>query len=221
MSPVRSRSVLAVLSIVSTITWVLTLFGEVWGGVDELVAGGGAPNSRFARGSRFTFMGSATPPPPRLHVFMPINQAVAGRRFCRSYLSAVVNGYEPVLYNWDLEGSNREMQKAKIAGTFRSPASISLGKALTIGSGLRDVLDSYLVDAEGSDYVLLADAMDIWFQLSPSFLVNRFNELDAEVVIGVDKMCWPNDLASVSTVARRVGWRGLRCAVMTDRSLTI
>jgi hypothetical protein len=98
----------------------LTLFGAVWGGEDELVAGGGAPNDRFTRSFRFTFMGSAPPPPPpRLHVFMPINQAVAGQRFCRSYLSAVVNGYEPVLYNWDLEGSNREMQKAKIAGTFR------------------------------------------------------------------------------------------------------
>jgi hypothetical protein len=100
-------------------------------------------------------------------------------------------------------------------------ASIALCKALTIGSGLRDVLDSYLVNADGSDYVLLADAMDIWFQLSPSFLINRFNELEAEVVIGVDKMCWPNDLASVSTTARCAGPRGLRCAVMSDRSLTI
>jgi hypothetical protein len=152
---------------------------------------------------------------------MPINQAVAGRRFCRSYLSAVVNGYEPVLYNWDREGNNREMQKAKVAGTLVPSASTRLRIPLIYRSGLRDVLDSYLADAKGSDYILLADAMDIWFQLSPSFLVNRFNEMDAEVVIGADKMCWPNDLASVSAPMQSAGQRGLRCAGMSDRSLTI
>lgn len=59
-------------------------------------------------------------------------------------------------------------------------------------------MGTHLATASESDYVLMTDAMDVWFQLSPSFLVKRFEELDAELVIGADRMCAPNNPESVS-----------------------
>jgi hypothetical protein len=43
------------------------------------------------------------------------------------------------------------------------------------------------------------DAMDVWLQLPPDYLVRRFLEFDADIVIGNDKVCWPNSFKSVST----------------------
>jgi hypothetical protein len=45
-----------------------------------------------------------------------------------------------------------------------------------------------------ADLVFMADAFDVWFQLSPATLIARYNELDtAKVVVGADKSCWPNE----------------------------
>jgi hypothetical protein len=54
--------------------------------------------------------------------------------------------------------------------------------------------------AEENDLVLMVDGYDIWFQLSPTTLVERFEELSTpQVVMGVEVGCWPNDYASVSS----------------------
>lgn len=49
------------------------------------------------------------------------------------------------------------------------------------------------------DLVFFMDAMDVWLQLPPDYLVRRFLEFDADIVIGNDKVCWPNSFKSVST----------------------
>jgi hypothetical protein len=74
----------------------------------------------------------------------------------------------------------------------------SVPPLVTPTSGLRNVLKTGLAAASPDDYVLLADAFDVWFQLPPSFLIKRFQELDADIVIGADRVCWPNAEDSVS-----------------------
>lgn len=69
-----------------------------------------------------------------------------------------------------------------------------------MSAGLRDVLDTYLSEAAPDDLVLLTDAMDVWFQLSPQFLIRRFEELDADIVVGADRKCWPNNGDSVGAM---------------------
>jgi len=52
------------------------------------------------------------------------------------------------------------------------------------------------IDAE-SDLVFMVDALDVWLQLSPRTLIERFEELGTSgVVIGADKFCWPNEWES-------------------------
>ncbi|RSH80174.1 hypothetical protein EHS25_007279 [Saitozyma podzolica] len=131
----------------------------------------------YGRGHRFSSLSSSKwsgEPIPRLHLFMPINKGLANQRFCRSVLTAVVHEYDPVIYNWEEDGDSGTLQKAKV-------------------SGLRNVLDTYLSEGTPDDLVLLTDATDVWFQLSPQFLVSRFQELDADIVVGADMKCWPND----------------------------
>ena len=50
-----------------------------------------------------------------------------------------------------------------------------------------------------NDLVFMMDALDIWLQLSPDTLAERFYELNATVVTGADKICWPNEGESVSS----------------------
>jgi hypothetical protein len=46
----------------------------------------------------------------------------------------------------------------------------------------------------------MMDAFDVWLQLSPINLIDRFEELNtSKVVLGADKACWPNALDSVSS----------------------
>ena len=42
------------------------------------------------------------------------------------------------------------------------------------------------------DLILLIDAVDVWLQLSPTVMASRFLEFNSDIVIGADKMCWPN-----------------------------
>jgi hypothetical protein len=56
------------------------------------------------------------PSPPRLHLFIPINKGAAGLRFCRSIMTAVLHGYDPVIYNWNKVGDGGSMQIAKVTG---------------------------------------------------------------------------------------------------------
>jgi hypothetical protein len=46
----------------------------------------------------------------------------------------------------------------------------------------------------------MVDGYDVWFQLSPISLIERFEELRTpQVVMGVEVECWPNGRASVSS----------------------
>ena len=48
------------------------------------------------------------------------------------------------------------------------------------------------------DLILLIDALDVWLQLSPTVMGRRFLDYGSDIVIGADKMCWPNPADTVS-----------------------
>ena len=53
---------------------------------------------------------------PKIHLFVPINEAAAqaeDKHFCRAMQGAIVNGWEPILFNWR---ANSRLKKAKPAG---------------------------------------------------------------------------------------------------------
>ena len=66
--------------------------------------------------------------------------------------------------------------------------------------GTHEYLKNITVGNAETDLVLLVDALDVWFQLSPRTLVERFEELSTSgVVIGAEKVCFPNEGDSVSS----------------------
>ena len=53
-----------------------------------------------------------------------------------------------------------------------------------------------------TDLVLMVDAFDVWFQTSPSVLIERFNELGTSGVVASAEMnccCWPGGSRHVSS----------------------
>jgi hypothetical protein len=72
---------------------------------------------------------------------------------------------------------------------------------LTIYSpGVYEYLTNITDQNAESDLVVMMDALDIWLQLSPKTLIQRFEELNTfGVVLGADKACWPNEWESVSS----------------------
>lgn len=116
----------------------------------------------------------------RLHFLLPIDAHAAGASsgFCKTTLSALVHGYEPIILNWDVdpEGDVQFAQRMKVFGVYQYL------KNLTTHAGFE------------SDLVFMADALDVWFQLSPTTLMARYDELGtAGVVVGAEKTCWPNE----------------------------
>jgi hypothetical protein len=52
-----------------------------------------------------------------------------------------------------------------------------------------------------NDLVFMMDTFDVWLQLSPETLIKRYEEMGTtDVVVGADKLCWPNKWNSVSVV---------------------
>jgi len=50
-----------------------------------------------------------------------------------------------------------------------------------------------------NDLVFMIDALDTWLQLSPTILIERFEELGTSgVVVGADKWCFPNSWESIA-----------------------
>jgi len=77
-----------------------------------------------------------------------------------------------------VEGDSGFMQRMKVFGVYEY---------------LTNITDQ---NAE-SDLVVMMDALDIWLQLSPKTLIQRFEELNTfGVVLGADKACWPNEWES-------------------------
>ncbi len=48
------------------------------------------------------------------------------------------------------------------------------------------------------ELILVADAMDVWFQLPARMMVQRFEDLGGKVIAGAEKVCYPNRESSVS-----------------------
>lgn len=59
-----------------------------------------------------------------------------------------------------------------------------------------------LTDANDDDLIFMMDALDVWLQQSPEALIRRYEELEEDVVIGVDKACWPNEWDGVKFLFR-------------------
>lgn len=55
---------------------------------------------------------------PPLYLLMPINEARArsDHNFCRAAKAALIQGYRPILYNWDFQANVWQTQGAKIPG---------------------------------------------------------------------------------------------------------
>jgi hypothetical protein len=128
---------------------------------------------------------------PRVDVFLPITQRSLedpwpGSSFCKTLLSALVNGYDPILYNWDVNLAGRDTHKLKVFGKHASLTRM-LNK-----TGLSKLLRTSLHDIVQTDIVVMADALDVWFQLPPRDLVRRYQEYGKHVVAGAELRCWPN-----------------------------
>jgi hypothetical protein len=65
--------------------------------------------------------------------------------------------------------------------------------------GVHDYLLNITDANADTDMVLMVDAIDVWFQLSPRVLLERFDELNTTgVVVGAERICNPNKSDSVS-----------------------
>jgi hypothetical protein len=64
----------------------------------------------------------STPPQQRdrkLHLLFPINAGAAKAQagpFCKTLLSAIVHGYDPIIINWDVDRDWMFMQRMKVIG---------------------------------------------------------------------------------------------------------
>ena len=132
---------------------------------------------------------SKEPPLPKVHLFVPINEAAARREkgFCRTMQGAIVNGWEPIIFNWDVQSS---YQKKKVQGTWILPRAC----CLTFLAGLAHLLSSpnHTTDIDETDLVFTMDAMDVWLQLPPDVVARRFLEYKVEILVAAEKNCFPN-----------------------------
>jgi len=116
----------------------------------------------------------------KVHLILPVNAGAARDElgaFCKTLFSALVHGYEPTIVNWDADGRGDWlfMQRLKVNGAVEY---------------LENITDS----KSDGDIALLADALDVWFQLSPKTLVERFDELGTSGVVAsaeINCCCWP------------------------------
>jgi hypothetical protein len=82
-----------------------------------------------------------------------------------------------------------------------------LGKppdATYILAGAHEWLTNITDKTAENDLVLLVDALDVWFQVSPKTLIERFEELGTRgVVVGaeINCCCWPYEFESVKSVS--------------------
>jgi hypothetical protein len=75
-------------------------------------------------------------------------------------------------------------------------------------SGVYEYLTNITDKNAENDLVFMMDALDIWLQLSPRTLIERYEELSTySVVLGADKACWPNEWESVSSRCYKFLWR--------------
>ncbi|KAK2057998.1 hypothetical protein LY76DRAFT_74545 [Colletotrichum caudatum] len=110
--------------------------------------------------------------PRRLRLFMPADGPSAN--LCKTIMSAVALGYPmPTLLNWNGEFNRPDWH-------FAGSRIAKLESLLAAVDDLygRDSGDDDDDDANENDLILLVDAYDVWFQLPPSVLVERFHRLN-------------------------------------------
>ncbi|KAJ6534635.1 hypothetical protein DFH09DRAFT_1284142 [Mycena vulgaris] len=112
--------------------------------------------------------------PRKLFHLLPINSEAAGPLFCKVLMSSLVHGYSPIILNWEAQGDGSYMQRLKVAGVYEFLFGLT---------GLQD-----------DDVVFMMDARDVWLQLPSAVLLERYDEYGSDmVVVGADKVCWPNE----------------------------
>lgn len=136
-------------------------------------------------------------PAPKFHLLLPAT--ASNLNFCKLLLSAAVTGYpNPVVLGWDGLGqyNGSESHLFKISETL--------------------AYLNRLPRASDNDLVLLLDAYDIWLQLPPEVLIQRYHiaidkgnarlksestygayhggaQVKQSILFGPDKTCWPDD----------------------------
>ncbi|ROT39945.1 hypothetical protein SODALDRAFT_142057 [Sodiomyces alkalinus F11] len=105
----------------------------------------------------------------RLRVVMPADGPALN--LCKVIMSAVALGYPmPTILNWRGEFNRPDWQ-------FAGSHIAKLESLLVI---IETLLGQEPEDADEEDLILLVDAYDIWFQLPPSVLIERFHQLNRE-----------------------------------------
>jgi hypothetical protein len=72
--------------------------------------------------------------------------------------------------------------------------------------GANEYLANITDKAADNDLVLMVDALDVWFQVSPQTLIKRFEELGTPGVVvsaEINCCCWPHEFESVQSVSCR------------------
>ncbi|KAL0939499.1 uncharacterized protein CTRU02_206109 [Colletotrichum truncatum] len=113
--------------------------------------------------------------PRRLRLFMPADGPHIN--LCKTVMSAVALGYPmPTILNWN--------------GEFNRPDWHFAGSHIAKLESLLAVIDTLYAeddDVNENDLVLLVDAYDIWFQLPPSVLIERFHRINRDADARVAK----------------------------------
>ncbi|KAH7161228.1 hypothetical protein EDB81DRAFT_879560 [Dactylonectria macrodidyma] len=104
----------------------------------------------------------------RLRIFMPADAPHIN--LCKTVMSAVALGYPlPTLLNWH--------------GEYNRPSWHFAGSHIAKLVGLLGGIEALLEDGDDAgedDIAVLVDAYDIWFQLQPSVLIQRYHQINRE-----------------------------------------
>ncbi|GAB7360917.1 hypothetical protein MBLNU230_g0902t1 [Neophaeotheca triangularis] len=139
---------------------------------------------------------SSSSRPANLHIVIPADHPDSN--LCKVLVSAGVLGYpSPVIINWGED--------------FSDPKLVDGGSHLHKISGIYEFVDHF-DESHQDDLVLMVDGFDIWMQLRPQTLVDRYfainRRADArarrdlgsvvdkynihqEIIFGCQKRCWP------------------------------
>lgn len=137
--------------------------------------------------------------PSNFHIVIPASRP--DQNLCKVLLSASILGYpSPVIINWNQE--------------FNDPGLVEGGSHLAKITGTYDYLLS-LDETHDEDIVLMVDGYDIWLQLRPQTLLDRYFAINRkadqrireelgdvaikegirqEIIFGCQKRCWPWEL---------------------------
>ncbi|CAD0108266.1 unnamed protein product [Aureobasidium uvarum] len=143
------------------------------------------------------------PKDSELHVLLPTT--IGDVNLCKTILSAKAMGYpEPVILGW--------------GDTFDTWYLLAGGSHLAKISRVLEYLDSMSPEQQ-DDLVLMMDAFDIWFQLPPETLIERYYSINEKadkriskhmgkaaevenikqtIIFGAGKRCAPNQLHSIA-----------------------